>query len=142
MNMFKDSGAKTVEEYLAQVPEERQEVVNTVHQTIAKAVPGLKPHMLSGMIAYGNYRYKTKSGREGDWAIILLSNRKDYVSVYVCAVEPDGNYIAENNKDRLGKVSVGKSCIRFKKLEDIKLDVLAELCKESERLGGIGNFAL
>lgn len=141
MNMFKDSGAKTVEEYLAQVPEERQEVVQKVHNSIQKAVPGLKPHLISGMIAYGTYRYKSKSGREGDWALILMANRKDYVSVYVCAVKDD-KYIAEANKDRLGKVSVGKSCIRFKKLEDINLDVLTELCKEAEKLGGIGNFAL
>lgn len=141
MNMFKDSGAKTVEEYLAQVPAERQEIVNTVHQTILKAIPEQKPHMLSGMIAYGNYHYKSKSGREGDWAIILLANRKDYVSTYICAVE-NNKYIAETNKDRLGRVSVGKSCVRFKKLEDINLDVLTELCKKAEKLGGLGNFGM
>lgn len=142
MNMFQGTPAKTTEEYLAQVPEDRQEMLRAVHETITKAVPTLEPWIMSGMIGYGVYRYKTKSGLEGDWSLIALANRKDYVSVYVSCVAEDGKYLAETNKDRLGKVSVGKSCIRFKKLEDINLDVLAELCKKAEKLGGIGNFAL
>lgn len=142
MNMFKGSDAKTVEEYLALVPEGRQKMVRTVHEAIEKAVPELKPWIMSGMIGYGVYRFKSKSGQTGDWSLIALANRKDYVSVYVCAVGPDGAYIAEKNRERLGKVSVGKSCIRFKKLDDLNLDVLLELCKEAETLGGIGNFTL
>lgn len=141
MNMFKGSDAKTADEYLAMVPEERQEIIQTVHNTIVKAVPKLKPHIISGMLAYGTYHYKSKSGREGDWALVMMSNRKDYVSVYICATE-GGKYLAESNKDRLGRVSVGKSCIRFKKLEDINLDVLAELCKKAEKAGNSGDFAL
>lgn len=141
MNMFKSSPAKTPEEYIAMVPEERREIIQKVHNVITKAVPGLKPRIVYGMIGYGTYHYKSKSGREGDWSLVLLANQKNYISVYVCAVD-NGKYIAESNKDRLGKVSVGKSCIRFKKLEDINLDVLTELCKKAEKLGGIGNFAL
>ena len=141
MNMFKSTDAKTVEEYLANVPEERQEIMNKIHGVITKAIPNLKPHIIYGMIGYGTYHYKSKSGREGDWSMVCLANQKNYISVYVCATE-DGKYIAESNKDRLGKVSVGKSCIRFKKLEDINLDVLIELCKKAEKLGGLGNFAL
>jgi hypothetical protein len=132
--MFKGSTADTVEEYIAQVPDERRSIIEKVHAVIEKAVPDLKPHMLSGMIGYGTYHYKSKSGREGDWSLVCLSNRKDYVSVYICAAEKS-EYIAEKNKDRLGKVSVGKSCIRFKKLEDINLNVLSELCKEAEKVG-------
>ena len=141
MNMFKGSEAKTAEEYLDQVPDERQEAVRTVHDAIVKAVPKLKPHMISGMLAYGTYHYRSKSGREGDWALVMMANRKDYVSVYICATD-GGEYIAEKNKDRLGKVSVGKSCIRFKRLEDINLDVLAELCKKAEKAGDSGDFAI
>lgn len=141
MNMFKGTEAKTVEEYLASVPEERREIMQKLHQLITKAVPNLKPRLVYGMIGYGTYHYKSKSGREGDWSMVLLANQKNYISVYVCAVE-NGKYIAESNKDRLGKVSVGKSCIRFKKLEDINLDVLVELCEKAEKLGGLGEFAL
>ncbi len=142
MNMFKDSGAKSVEDYLAAVPEERQAMVNALHEAIQKAVPELRPWIMSGMIGYGTYKYKSKSGQEGDWSLIAMANRKDYVSVYVSCITEDGTYLAEANKDRLGKVSVGKSCIRFKKIEDINLDVLAELCQKAEKLGGLGLAAL
>lgn len=139
--MFKGSPAKTVDEYIALVPEERREIIQKVHGVITKAIPELKPHIVYGMIGYGTYHYKSKSGREGDWSLVLLANQKNYISVYVCAAE-NGTYIAESNKDRLGKVSVGKSCIRFTKLENINLDVLTELCKKAAKLGESGNFAL
>ncbi len=141
MNMFKGSPAKTVEEYFAQVPEERQQLMQKVHQTIMGAIPNLKPQIMYGMIGYGTFHYKSKSGREGDWSLVALANQKNYVSAYICVVE-DGQYLAEKNKDRLGKVSVGRSCIRFKKIEDINLDVLAELCKKAEKAGDSGNFSL
>lgn len=135
------SAAKTVKEYIAEMRDERRHIIEKIHQTIIKAVPNLKPHMMAGMIGYGKYHYKSKSGREGDWSLVLLANQKNYISVYVCAAE-NGKYLAEANKDRLGKVSVGRSCIRFKKLEDINLDVLAELAKKAEKLGKSGNFSL
>lgn len=139
--MFKTTSAKTADEYLAGLPEDRRPIVEKVHQTIRKAVPKLEPRIVSGMIGYGNYHYKSKSGREGDWSLVLLANQKNYISLYICAAE-DGKYLAEKNKDRLGKVSVGRSCIRFKKLEDLNLDVVTELAKKSEKLGESGDFAL
>lgn len=61
--------------------------------------------------------------------MVALANHKNYISLYICAVK-DGKYVAETNKNRLGKVSVGRSCIRFKKLEDLNLDVVRELLVE------------
>lgn len=112
MNMFDDAGTASVSEYLQNVPVERQPLVHAIHDAIQSAVPALKPRMVSGMIGYGTYNYTSKSGRKGDWSLVLLANRKDYVSVYIC-VYKNNEYLAEANKDRLGKVSVGKSCIRF-----------------------------
>lgn len=141
MNMFKGTDAKTPEEYIKNLPDDRRATFETVHKAILKAIPKLKPRIIYGMIGYGKYHYKSKSGREGDWSLVLLANQKNYISLYVCAAE-DGQYIAEKNKDRLGKVSVGKSCIRFKKLEDLNLDVATELAKKAEKLGDSGDFAL
>jgi hypothetical protein len=56
----------------------------------------------------------------------------------VCSIV-DGRYVAEMFKDKLGKVSVGKSCIRFKKLEDLNMGVLTELLSESEKSPGLVN---
>ena len=57
-------------------------------------------------------------------------------------VTENGEYVAEKNKARLGKVSVGKSCIRFKKLEDINLNVATELAKKTLKMGDSGDFSL
>ncbi len=126
MNMFKGSKATTVEEYLNNVPLERQEIINYLHQFIQDAVPNLEPYFAFNMIGYGKFHYKDYKKRYAEWPIIALANQKNYVSVYVCAVK-DGEYIAEQYKESLGKVSVGKSCIRFNKLEKINLDVLKEV---------------
>ncbi|MEK7618447.1 MAG: hypothetical protein AAB410_04875 [Patescibacteria group bacterium] len=55
---------------------------------------------------------------------------------YVCALE-NGEYIAEKYKKQLGKVSVDRSCIRFKKLEDINLEFLKNILKKAAKNSGL-----
>ena len=135
--MFKPTSAKTPEEYIAAIPEPRRHDVEKIHALIQKTVPNLEPHILSGMIGYGTYRYRYASGKEGDWSLIALASQKNYISVYICSVDK-GTYIAETYKDKLPKASIGKSCIRFKKLEDIDLSILTEIIKKAENIGGAG----
>src|SRR6059036_1918307 len=113
--------AKTPEEYLAGVDETRRADLRRLHGLIRKTLPKLKPHIMGGMgtnmIAYGTFHYKSASGREGDWAIVSLAAQKNYISLYVCVVDAkDGAYLAERYKDKLPKASIGRSCIRFKRL--------------------------
>jgi uncharacterized protein YdhG (YjbR/CyaY superfamily) len=131
--MFKPTDAKTPEEYISMIDEPRQTEIKKLHEFIQKAVPDLKPYIIYGMIGYGKYHYKYKSGREGDWCIIALASQKNYISVYVCSIDGD-MYVAEKNKDKLGKVSVGKSCIRFKKTEDVNMKELEHVIKEGAKL--------
>jgi len=131
MNMFKVTSAKTAVEYINLLEEPRKSQTGTIHEFILKTVPKLKPFIISGMIGYGKYHYKYPSGREGEWAVILLASQKNYISLYACGVK-DGKYVAEIHKKDFPKASIGKSCIRFKKVEDIDLDALAKVLKESE----------
>lgn len=131
MNMFKVTDAKTPDEYIAKIEEPRKGQIIQLHQLITETVPQLKPYIISGMIGYGSYHYKYASGREGDWCIIALASQKNYISVYVCAVDGD-EYIAEKYKSKLPKASIGKSCIRFKKIEDVDLKILTEIIKAGE----------
>jgi uncharacterized protein YdhG (YjbR/CyaY superfamily) len=134
MNMFKETGSQTPEEYIKSITDEkRREEVRRVHEFIRREVPELEPHIQSGMIGYGSEHYKTKSGSEGDWPVILLANRKNYIAVYSSCIE-EGKYIAEKYKDKIGKSDVGKSCMRFKKYEDINFDGLGEVIRESAKL--------
>lgn len=124
--------AATAEEYMSKA-DEREPILRSLDQLIKSSAPGLEQQMVSGpamnMIGYGMFHYKSKSGREGDWPVVAIANQKNYVSLYICATE-NGKYIAEANSDRLGKVSVGKSCIRFKKLEDLNLDTVRNILSE------------
>ena len=60
------------------------------------------------------------------------------MSLYICAIDKDG-YIAEKYKKELGNVSVGKSCIRFKKVEDLNLETLKKVILLAEKTPGFGN---
>lgn len=127
------SNAKTPTEYIASLEEPRKSEIKNLHKLIRKTVPDLKPHMKFGMLGYGTYHYKYASGREGDWMIIGLANQKNYISLYACM--SDGRqYVAEKHKKELPKASIGKSCIRFKKLKDVDLDVITKLLKETQNL--------
>ncbi len=139
MNMFKPTKAKTRAEYIASIPEPRKADIKKLDALIKKAVPKLKPFFLYNMLAYGPFHYKSKSGREGDWAIIGLANQKNYISLYVCAA--DGKqYVAERYKKELPKASIGRSCIRFKKFEDVDSKVIIKILKEADALMKKGSF--
>ena len=66
--------------------------------------------------------------------MVALASRKAYVSLYVQCTR-DGRYLAEFYAERLPKASVGKSCVRFKRLSDVDEAVLRELLAEAGRLG-------
>ena len=135
----------TIDEFLAALPDDRRDTMTTVHKAIRKAVPKLAPAMMSGMgpsplIGYGKYHYKYASGREGDWFLIgLAAGKKDY-ALHICAGGKDG-YLVERNAAKLGKVKTGRSCINFKKLEDLNLAAAMGLVKQAEKTGGINAVA-
>ena len=136
MNMFKPVKAKTVKEYIDSVPKERKEMIVFLHKFIQKTAPKLKPHFSYNTLGYGSFPYKNYKKETISWPVISLANQKNYISVYVCAVE-GGKYVAEKYKNELGKVSVGRSCIRFKKIEDVNLPVFKEVIMEAEKNPGL-----
>lgn len=135
--MFKAVKATTAKEYIEQLVEPRKSEIQKIDAFIRKTLPKLKPNFLTNMLGYGQYHYKSKSGREGDWSLILLASQKNYISIYVCALIDD-KYIAETYKTQLPKASIGKSCIRFKKFDDIDFDVLGEILKKAEKSDWMG----
>ena len=136
MNMFKDAGVDSVNAYLAAVPEDRQEIINFLHDFIQKAAPSLEVFFAYNMLGYGKFKYTNYKKEEVDWPVVAMASQKNYISMYVCGVI-DGEYIAETYGKKLGKVNVGKSCIRFKKLTDLNLDVLKEVLKKAEQNPGL-----
>ena len=134
--MFKTTKAKTVKEYLEAVPEERKEFVTFLDNFIQKTVPKLTPYFASNMIGYGKFKYLNYKKETIDWPIIAIANQKQYISIYVCSIV-NGEYVAEMHRKELGKVKVGRSCISFKKLEDINLPALRKVLKLAEKYPGL-----
>lgn len=125
--------ANSREEYITATGE-RQSEIEKLDRLIQEELPSLEPLFFSGMsggmLGYGMRPYQSKSMKEpGEWPLLALATQKNYVSLYVCAVV-DGKYVAERYESKLGKVSCGKSCIRFKKLEDLDLRGLKGMFKE------------
>jgi hypothetical protein len=79
------------------------------------------------MIGFGFYLYKYASGHEGDAMLIGFSPRKVEFSLYVSAPGTENKHLL----DKLGKYKMGKACIYFKKLSDLNLEILEQLCKET-----------
>ena len=126
---------KTPTQYLASLPEPRRAALTALHKAIRKAAPSLKPHIAYGAIGYGTYHYRYASGREGDAPVVGLASQKQHIALYLCICDGSG-YLPEKNKQRLGKVSVGKSCIRFNRLERLNLKVAMELVRQAAKLAG------
>ena len=136
MNMFKSSKAKTVKEYIGLVPEGRKEAIVFLHTFIQKASPKFKPYFSHNMLGYGSFQYKNRKKEVHEWPIVALANQKQYISIYVCSIM-NGTYAPEMYKKELGKVSVGKSCISLKKLEDIHLPTLKKVLKLAAKNPGL-----
>jgi uncharacterized protein YdhG (YjbR/CyaY superfamily) len=125
------SDAATHQEYIERLSEPRRSDIQALHDLIRETAPELEPTMEFGMLGYGKYHYKYPTGREGDWMLVGLASNKNYISLYVTVPSPDGRYLAESYQDRLPKASIGKSCIRFKRLDDVDRDILAQLLRKA-----------
>ena len=118
-----------VEAFLAQIDEPRRSDMAQLHDVVVAAEPTLAPHMAGKMIGYGSYHYRYPTGREGDAPVIALANNKQYISLYVMGARGD-SYVTETYADRLPKANIGKSCVRFRNLDGVDLDVVAEMVRE------------
>jgi Domain of unknown function (DU1801) len=128
------SKTATTTAYLAELKEPRRSEVVALHKFIRKAVPGLKPFIHAGMLAYGPMRYRSASGREGDWFKVGVASNASAISLYACAADARG-YVAERYKQALPKANIGKSCVRFRRFVDLDSSALAKLLKETARTG-------
>jgi hypothetical protein len=127
--MYGTSKAATHDEYIQEVEEPKRSELQTLHNLVRATIPDFEPFMIGGFMGYGKFHYKGKTC-EGEWMRVGIAANKTGISIYICAGDENG-YFPEQAKDRLGKATVGKSCIRFKKLSDINLDTVRELLEKT-----------
>lgn len=128
------SKAKTVQGYLAELSPERREAIDAVRKVILKNLDkDYEESMGYGMICYcvphSVYPPGYHCKPEQALPYAALASQKQYMSVYLMCTYGDGSHLkwfqeawAKTGK----KLDMGKSCIRFKKVEDLALDVIGE----------------
>lgn len=126
--------AETVEQYLAALPEDRRAAISKVRAVIRKNLPkGYKEQITYGMIGWVVPHKLYPAGYHTDpkqpLPFAALASQKNYMSLYLMAnyMRPGFEAWLRTEFEKRGKrLDMGKSCVRFKKLEDLPLDVLAE----------------
>lgn len=134
-----DLSDRTVDEYLGSLSEQVGEDMAALDAVIAAEMDGFPRELYEGklwggsdqeIIGYGRYSYQRSDNKTVEWFLIGLAAQKNYLSVYISAVE-DGEYMSEKYGSDLGKVKVGKSSISFKAAADIDLAKLASLVRRA-----------
>jgi uncharacterized protein YdhG (YjbR/CyaY superfamily) len=125
------SKAKTVKQYLAELPPDRRVAISAVRNVIVKNLPkGYEESMSWGMITYSvplKILPETYNGQPLCYA--GLASQKQHMAVYLMNVYGDPATLKwfQGEFKKAGKrLDMGKSCIRFKKLDDLPLEVIGQ----------------
>jgi uncharacterized protein YdhG (YjbR/CyaY superfamily) len=126
----------TVQEYLDSVPENRKDAFNKLRNTIIENLPhGFEETISYGMIGYvvpkSIYPAGYHCSPELPLPFVSIANQKNYIALYHMGIYADKNlldwFLTEYPKYSKRKLDMGKSCIRFKKTEDIPFNLIGEL---------------
>lgn len=134
------SQAKTVAKYLAELPEDRRGAIAAVRQLVLDNLdPAYQEAMQYGMIGWSVPHSLYPAGYHTDpkqpLPFAALASQKNYMSLYLMATycgctedgeTPDVQWFRTAWAKTGKKLDMGKACLRFKKLDDLALDVLAE----------------
>lgn len=132
--MKKNKTQKTrekVEWFLSAIEEEQKREDCMLLLSIMQEITQATPHMWgTSIVGFGEYHYKYKSGREGDWFLVGFSPRKQALTLYLmCDLSHDGL-----DFNGLGKYKKGKGCLYIKRLSDVDINVLKRIIQDSIRI--------
>lgn len=102
-------------EYLSELPADRRAALAKLRRLIRTVAPEAKETMQYGMPAY-----------ELDGLLCGLASQKNYMAFYLCDTAT-----VKAHREQLRKLNCGKSCIRFRKLEDLPLDVIRAILRDA-----------
>lgn len=131
------SKAATPDQYFAELPEERREVMNRLRAVILENLPeGFAEEMGYGMPGYAVPHSLYPAGYHCDPTMplpfISLASQKRHIGFYHMGIYANPDlmqwFVEEFPKHARLKLDMGKSCIRFKNMDDIPYELLGELC--------------
>lgn len=133
------SKVNTVEEYINELPEDRKEVIEKIRKVISENLPkGFEETMGYGMIGYVVPHSIYPKGYHCDikqpLPFISLASQKNFIALYHMGIYAEPAlldwFTSEFSKHSKSKLDMGKSCIRFKKMNDIPFELIGELASK------------
>ena len=131
--------AKTVEEYISKVPEERKTAISKLTDTVRSNLPkgfeeGINYKMIGFYVPHSIYPAGYHCDPKLPLPFINIASQKNFMALYHSGIYADQNlldwFVREYPKHVKTKLDMGKSCIRFKKVENIPYGLIAELCQK------------
>ena len=126
--------AATVEAYLAALPEDRRRAISSVRAAIRKALPtgyaeGIQYGMIGWFVPHSIYPAGYHCDPKQPLPFASLASQKSHMAIYLFCTyldEAQSNWFREAWLATGKRLDMGKSCVRFKRIEDVPLDVVAE----------------
>ena len=143
------SKATTPEQYLSELPEDRKEAMLKLRNAIKENLPqGFEEVISYGMLGYVVPHSIYPSGYHCDPKLPLpfinLAFQKNFIALYHMGIYANKNleswFVSEYPKHVKSKLDMGKSCIRFKKMDDIPFDFIGELAAKVSLEDWISNY--
>ena len=140
---------KTVDEYIENCPAERHPALHKLRSTILKNIPkGFEEQISYGMVGYVVPKEIYPNGYHCDPSLPLpfcnLASQKNYIALYHMGIYGSPELLnwfqTEYKKVVPSKLDMGKSCIRFKKMDQIPFDLIGELMKKISVEDWINNY--
>jgi hypothetical protein len=118
----------SVAAYLKAIPDEKRRKDCSALVELFTRQTGLEPKMWgSSIVGFGSYHYKYESGHEGDAPLTGLSSRANAIVLYLGSSFDQREELLK----KFGKHKEGKSCIYIQKLEDVDVNILGKMVKNS-----------
>jgi uncharacterized protein YdhG (YjbR/CyaY superfamily) len=131
--------ANSPEEYIAKVPEERQAIMEKLRNTIKNNLPknfeeGMNYNMIGYYVPHSEYPNGYHCDPKLPLPFMNIASQKNSINLYHMGLYAKKElldwFVAEYPKYSKRKLDMGKSCIRFKKIEEIPMDLIGELCSK------------
>lgn len=133
------SKATTVDAYVAELPEDRQKAISQLRKVIKKNIPkgfseGMGYGMMSWSVPHSIYPAGYHCNPKDPLPFMGLASQKNSINLYHMGIYADTKLLKwfqdAHAKESSKKLDMGKSCIRYKKPEDIPFDLIGELASK------------
>jgi hypothetical protein len=133
------SNAETVDQYLESLPEDRKSAMNELRRVISANIPdGFHQQMIYGslgwVVPHSTYPNGYHCSPELPLPFVNIASQKNFIALYHMGIYTNEKlldwFVGEFPKHCKSKLDMGKSCVRFKKIDQIPFDLIGELMRK------------